>query len=130
MNFFVRLLKILAMCTEREVEEFLKAFLYKLNFWGLLIRTDRTNPKNTDTMLALGIRYIHVKEILQQLRPEDYLKGPMSDKLYHGSDMWVFGKMVQGREVYIKVQMGPPNRETICISFHFSDHKMNYPFKN
>lgn len=117
------------MCTERDVEEFLRDFLYKLDFWGLLIRTDRTNPKNTDTMLALGIRHTHVKGILKQLRPEDYSKGPVSDTLYRGSAMWVFGKLVQGREIYIKVQMGPPNGETICISFHFSDNKMNYPFK-
>ena len=123
------MLKLLAMCTEREVEDFLREFLFKLDFWGLLIRTDRTDPKNSNTMLALGIRLIHVKEILKELTPEDYSRGPVSDTLYRGSDMWVFGKMVKEREIYIKVQMGPPNGETVCISFHFSDNRMNYPFK-
>ena len=114
---------------EREAEEFLRDFHYKLNFWGLLIRTDRTNPKNTKTMLALGIKHAQVKEILEQLIPEDYSQGPLPDTMYHRSDLWVFGKMVKDKEIYIKIQMGPPNSETICVSFHFSEYRMSYPFK-
>jgi hypothetical protein len=64
------------MCTEREAEEFLKDFIFKLGFWGLLIRTDRTNPKNIETILALGLKRTHVREILGQLRLEDYSQGP------------------------------------------------------
>ena len=117
------------MCTKREVEEFLKDFTFKLGFWGLLIRTDRTNPKNIETILALGLKRTHIKEILGQLKPEDYSQGPLPDTLYHQSPMWVFGKIVREKEIYIKIQMGPPNSETVCISFHFAERKMNYPFK-
>jgi hypothetical protein len=55
-----------------EVEVFLRDFIYKLNIWGLLIRTDRTNPKNTITLLALEFKHVHVKQILADLKPEDY----------------------------------------------------------
>lgn len=112
-----------------EVEQFLKGFLFKLDFWGVLIRTDRTNPKNTNTLLALELNRAHVKEILRALKLEDYSQGPLPDKLYHHSDMWVFGKIIKKKEVYIKIQLGPPDSQVICISFHFADHKMNYPFK-
>ena len=44
--------------------------------------------------------------------------------------MWVFGKEVKNREVYIKISMGKANEETICISFHIAEHQIMYPFKN
>jgi hypothetical protein len=93
-----------------EVEQFLKDFHFKLDFWGVFIRLDRTNLKNTHTLLALELNRAHVKEILKKLIADDYSQGPLPDTLYHNSDMWVFGKI-------------------ICISFHFSDYKMSYPFK-
>jgi hypothetical protein len=117
------------MVRREEVEAFLKDFIYKLDFGGLLIRTDRTNPKNTITLLALEFKHVHVKQILTGLKPEDYSEGPLTDKMYGLSDMWVFGKIIKQREVYIKIQLGLPNSETICISFHFSGHAMSYPLK-
>lgn len=112
-----------------EVTQFLKDFHFKLDFWGVLIRTDRTNPKNANTLLALEFKRVHVKETLRELKLEDYSQGPFPDKLYHNSDMWVFGKNIKKREVYIKIQLGAQDSEAICISFHFPDHPMNYPFK-
>jgi len=44
--------------------------------------------------------------------------------------MWVFGFDHEGTEIYIKISMGRLNQEVICISFHESEFKMNYPFKN
>ena len=63
------------MCSKKDVEEFLKDFIYKLDFWGLVIRTDRTNPKNLETLLALSLKYVHVKEILKQLEPKIIHRG-------------------------------------------------------
>lgn len=112
-----------------EVDQFLRSFIFKMSFWGLLIRIDRTDLKNTATLLALEFNHAHVKQILVELKSEDYSQGPSSDKLYGHSDMWVFGKTIKKREVYIKIQLGLPDSETICISFHFAEHPMNYPLK-
>ena len=60
---------------------------------------------------------------------KDYSKGPVEEKLYGGADMWVFGKTIKNRDVYIKITMGPIGSSVICISFHLAQHKMNYPFK-
>jgi hypothetical protein len=87
------------MSTRAEVGEFLKDFIFKLEFWGVLIRTDRINPKNIETLLALDLTRVRVRDILKLLRPEDYFQGPLPDKLYHQSPMWVFGKTVKGREI-------------------------------
>lgn len=43
--------------------------------------------------------------------------------------MWVFGKDMEGKELYIKISMGMPNSKTICISFHEAEHPINYAFK-
>ena len=117
------------MVRKEEVEAFLKDFTYKLDFWGLLIRTDRSNPKNTITLLALEFKHVHVRQILAGLKPEDYSEGPLTDKMYGLSDMWVFGTIIKQREIYIKIQIGRPDSETICISFHFAEHAMSYPLK-
>ena len=44
--------------------------------------------------------------------------------------MWVFGKDAFDKEIYIKITLGQPNSKTICISFHESEHAINYAFKN
>ncbi len=101
----------------------------KWTFGGLHIRLNRTNPKNNDTLYALDFNADRVKNVLKKLELEDYSEGPVLDTLYRNSDLWVFGKIIKGREVYIKIQLGEPGSNTICISFHFSEYTMNYPYK-
>jgi hypothetical protein len=60
---------------------------------------------------------------------KDFKERPVKEELYRGADMWVFGKTIKKREVYIKITMGTIGSSVICISFHLAQHKMNYPFK-
>jgi hypothetical protein len=53
----------------------------------------------------------------------------LEEKMYGGEDMWVFGKTIKKKEVYIKITIGPMGSSVICISFHMAQHKMNYPLK-
>ena len=43
--------------------------------------------------------------------------------------MWVFGKDVKEREIYIKIMLGCADSQTICISFHIAEYPLSYPFK-
>lgn len=119
----------LAMKKREEVSRFLQDFITKSRIWDIVFRTNRTNNKNVLTLLDLEITYTDAKKVLWDLKCEDYSEGPIPDKLYTISDMWVFGKVIKGKEVYIKIQLGRPNNATICISFHYSEHKMKYPLK-
>ena len=56
-------------------------------------------------------------------------EGPVIDVLNKEGEMWVFGKDVKEREVYIKITLGYENGQTICISFHIAEHPLVYPFK-
>jgi hypothetical protein len=115
------------MSTEAEVASFLKDFKEKMKFWDVLFRDDR--GKNSQTLIDLELRPIERKAILEALETKDYSEGPLEEKLYGGADMWVFGKTVKKKEVYIKITMGAMGSSVICISFHLSQHKMNYPLK-
>lgn len=109
------------------VASFLKDFKEKLRFWDVLFRDDR--GKNAQALIELELRPTERKTILEALETKDYSEGPLEEKLYGGADMWVFGKTVKKKEVYIKITMGAISSSVICISFHLAQHKMNSPLK-
>ena len=98
-----------------------------MKFWDVLFCDDR--GKNAQALVDLELRPIDRKIILEALETQDYSKGPLEETIYGGADMWVFGKIVKKKEVYIKITMGARGSSVICISFHLAQHKMNYPFK-
>ncbi|MEY4896861.1 MAG: hypothetical protein RL525_254, partial [Bacteroidota bacterium] len=110
-----------------EVATFLNDFKEKMKFWDVLFRDDR--GKNTQALVDLEIRPIERKAILNAIETRDYSEGPLEEKMYGGADMWVFGKTIKKKEVYIKITIGPMGSSVICISFHLAQHKMNYPLK-
>ena len=115
------------MVRELEVATFLKDFKEKMKVWDVLFRDDR--GKNTQALVDLEIRPIERKAILNAIETKDYSEGPLEEKMYGGADMWVFGKTIKKKEVYIKITIGPMGSSVICISFHLAQHKMNYPLK-
>ena len=115
------------MSSEAAVATFLKDFKEKMKFWDVLFRDDR--GKNAQALVDLELRPIERKAILEALETKDYSEGPIEEKLYEGADMWVFGKTIKKKEVYIKITMGIMNSGVICISFHLAQHKMNYLLK-
>lgn len=110
-----------------QVEAFLDSFKIKLNFWGLILRSDRR--KNTQTLADLGLRFEGVKAILADLQVDEYSEGPLPDRMFGGSEMWVFGRIINREEVYIKITLGNFNDKVICISFHFAERPMRYPLR-
>lgn len=115
------------MINKNEVEQFLADFKIKLNIWGILYKDDR--GKNAQTLLDLELRPNVRTEIIKTITINDYSEGPIDEILYGGSQMWVFGKTIKSREVYIKITLGKQDNRTICISFHIAEHPMIYPFR-
>ena len=115
------------MITEKEIASFLKEFKEKMKIWEILFRDDR--GKNAQALVDLELRPIDRKMTLERLVVQDYSEGPLEEKLYGGSDMWVFGKQIKTKEVYIKISLGAHGSSVICISFHIAEHTMNYPLK-
>lgn len=113
--------------THAEVESFLRRFVAKVKVFGLIFRDDR--GKNRKTLFELEITPKCREDIILRLTTEDYISGPVTDTLHHLGEMWVFGKDVKGKEVYIKISMGCSDHSAICISFHIAENKLNYKFK-
>ena len=80
-------------------------------------------------LVELEFRPIERKTTLEALKVEDYSDGPIEEKLYGGADMWVFGKTIKNKEIYIKITLGTQGSSVICISFHLAEHKIQYPLK-
>ena len=117
----------LNMVTIEEVKAFLDQFNIKAQVFGIRFRNDR--EKNKETMRLLALTPFQREVIVKTLQAEDYVEGPVIDLLNKEGEMWVFGKDVKGREVYIKITLGNENGQTICISFHIAEHPLVYPFK-
>ena len=115
------------MVTKKQVESFLDELHTKMKIYGVIFRDDR--DKNQKTLQELDIVPSYRKVVIENLRVEDYVRGPVVDELNRLGEMWVFGKDVKGREIYIKVMIVGTTSQTICISFHFAEHPLVYPFK-
>jgi len=77
----------------------------------------------------LEIRPVDRDKVLDELTVEDYCEGPLPEDWYGSKHMWVFGKVIKGNEIYIKITLGADGSNTLCISFHIAEHPMVYPFK-
>lgn len=115
------------MASKQEVETYLKELKVKMEIFGILFLDDR--GKNQQTLFDLEISPAIRKEIISSLKAEDYSQGPLDEKMRGILPMWVFGKEIKKKEVYIKVSMGIENNRAVCISFHIAEHTMSYPFK-
>ena len=109
--------------TKQEVEQFLNQFNIKFDIWGIFY-LDR--DKNAEALKALGITPKARDEIVRQLSSDDYVETLPADFF---NEMWVFGRDMDGTELYIKIALGQPNSKTICISFHVAEHPIKYSNK-
>ena len=115
------------MVTIDEVKAFLEQFNVKAQIYGIRFRNDR--EKNKETLRLLEISPLQREVIVKTLQVQDYVEGPIVDVLNKEGEMWVFGKDVKEREVYIKITLGYENGQTICISFHIAEKPLVYPYK-
>lgn len=113
--------------TLAEIQKFLNDFHQKVEVFDIFFLDDREKNQGSISKLDLfpGAR----KQVVQSLTIEDYSEGPIKNILNKWGDLWVFGKDINGQEVYIKIAYGVPNRRAICISFHVAEFPMNYPYK-
>lgn len=81
------------------VGRFLKDFKTKMKIWDVFFRDER--GKNMQALLDLEITPLARKAVLEKLEVDDYSEGPLADTLHKGTDMWVFGKTIKEKKVYI-----------------------------
>jgi hypothetical protein len=84
-----------------------------------------------ECIAELGLTLDDVRDAILGLSVADYCGGPLHDRNMPG-DLWVFGKVMEGREVYIKLKLakiGPVKRVRV-VSFHFPKEPLCYPYRS
>lgn len=90
---------------------------------------EEQREKNIRTLAALGLLPEDVFQILLELTPENYYRGPSQDYDTGESDcIWEFGITIEQKEIYIKLKLTDDFVKD--ISFHFAEREMDFPLKN
>jgi len=106
-----------------EVRQFLQACRTRWARHGIVF-VER--EKNLQALLDLELLPEHREAILQELPLAGYIKGPKPDTVLEGANYWEFGVPVNGREVYVKLSLGPEDGPVVCLSFHPAERTMRY----
>jgi len=82
--------------------------------------------KNLDALAEAGITVGHLKKIISDLTPENYIRGPEPDLTIPNEILWVFRVIMESTEYYLKLKLIPEKNKwnLICISFHPSDRPL------
>lgn len=113
------------MADKSDVKYFLQELKQIIKVWGIIFSN---RPKNSIQNLAdLSITAKMREEIILNLKVEDYSEGPLEESQQGGVEMWVFGKLIKGQQIYIKLTISKVTGGAICISFHKAEFTMEFP---
>lgn len=86
--------------------------------------------ENIENLAQLGLTKKNRSEEIMTLSLTNYCKGPEPDKDKPG-EIWIFGKQVGNKEIYIKLKIAQVGEEKIakCLSFHTPKFPLCYPYK-
>lgn len=88
---------------------------------------------NANTILELEFDRYDIVEQLKTLTVQEYTESMLDSVSKDMSFFHVFGRKIQGRDVYIKVRIKQckiGNKVVFCVSFHFARHSItHFPHK-
>lgn len=87
--------------------------------------------ENMACLAELGFIFRDVRHVILRLTVSDYCKGPLQDPKFPG-DVWIFGKNMASKEIYIKLKLASFERLKIVrvISFHPARQMLCYPYRS
>ena len=118
---------------EEKLKDLVRHFLLEFKQVAVQQGIDLVPRHDTRATLAyLGITQKNAEDIMLSLSVGNYFKGPTPDDQGRTGELWEFGTIVQGTEVYIKLKLAQINEEKIakCISFHIPRYPIDYPFQD
>lgn len=80
------------------------------------------------TLMDLGYDSEDVVEVLRALTFQDYSETLLDTGDADPPILLVFCKVLNKKEVYIKIKIRELLNNVICISFHYAKHSMNRPY--
>lgn len=81
------------------------------------------------TLLDLDYDNSDVAECLKELTIREYSETLVDKDVIHPPLLFVFGKYINGKQIYIKLKIkGTQIRHILCVSFHYAKEKMEFPY--
>lgn len=115
------------MAQRTQVELFLAQFRES---WPPRCLISGERDKNLQGLADLNLTAKQREAEIMGLSVENYHDGPLENKSRGGQGIWIFGKVTNGTEVYIKLNIFEAGGQlhATCISFHPAERCMKYPF--
>ena len=83
----------------------------------------------TTAMAGLEFGIMDIVNLIKELTVKDYSHTLIdNDKRYDGEMLHVFGKMMNNKLLYIKLKIRKDKRIVVCISFHFAENELGFPY--
>lgn len=116
--------------TENEINIFIDKATELIANGCCIFRCLGSRNKNRETLLELGLTNTLMFEEIRSLEVKHYSKGPEHDRNEKiKGEVWIFGKEIAGKEIYIKLKIDKAGSQLLVISFHTADYKIYYPYK-
>lgn len=80
------------------------------------------------TLLELDYDAEDVVSRLKELAIEEYSETKIDKDDINPPLLFVFGKDINGRLIYIKSKIRDQQKQVLCVSFHYAREKMNFPY--
>ena len=124
---------------KREVEAFLDELHKLLESDDFDINTDlnlvRKKKQGGDqkfstpfTLLDLDYDAEDVVERLKELKVEEYSETKIDKDDVNPPILFVFGKEINGKLIYVKLKIRNQQKQVVCVSFHYAKDKMTFPY--
>ena len=114
-----------------ELHQLIDSYEFDIDRNFFLIRTAKTEECYSTPYTLLDLEYDSqdVVDRLRELTVEDY-----SETLFDKDDenpplLFVFGKQINGKEIYIKLKIKRDvTKKILCVSFHYAKYVMKHPY--
>lgn len=65
---------------------------------------------------------------LKELKIEEYSETKIDTDDVNPPILFVFGKDINGKLIYVKLKIRNQEKQVICVSFHYAKNKMEFPY--
>jgi hypothetical protein len=85
----------------------------------ILVRSEKEDAEHSTPFTMITLQKLTLKNYSQTLVDRDDDEPPY---------LYVFGKVINEKMVYIKFKIREGSRKVICISFHYASSRMSFPY--
>ena len=67
-------------------------------------------------------------KLIKNLKVEEYSETKIDKDDVNPPILFVFGKGISGKLIYVKLKIRDQKKQVVCVSFHYAKDKMEFPY--